>query len=179
MRMKKKVLMMLNKLTDAEIMSAFKNCLFECDTETQKQICENCPYYKYKDCTELLVQDLFNIINRQEEEKKNLEIELQAMRNAANGFKAEVERLRDNNNLLTEAGQEWQRRYKTAKAEAYKEFTERLKNEIISDTAYGCDINQHTGYYDYQIKIGDIPEYIDNLLNELVGDIKEKRKNNK
>ena len=59
---------------------------------------------------------------------------------------------------------------KTAKTEAYKEFAERLKNEIISDTAYGCDSSQHTGYYDYQIKIGDIPEYIDNLLNELVGE---------
>ena len=54
----------------------------------------------------------------------------------------------------------------TAKSEAIQEFAERLKNEIISETAYGCDSNQHTGYYDYQIKIGDIPEYIDNLLKE-------------
>ena len=54
----------------------------------------------------------------------------------------------------------------TAKSEAIQEFAERLKNEIISETAYGCDSNQHTGYYDYQIKIGDIPEYIDNLVKE-------------
>ena len=54
----------------------------------------------------------------------------------------------------------------TAKSEAIQEFAERLKNEIISETACGCDSNQHTGYYDYQIKIGDIPEYIDNLLKE-------------
>ena len=54
----------------------------------------------------------------------------------------------------------------TAKSKAIQEFAERLKNEIISETAFGCDSNQHTGYYDYQIKIGDIPEYIDNLLKE-------------
>ena len=58
------------------------------------------------------------------------------------------------------------------KHEAYKEFAEKLKNEIINDTAYACDSTQHSGYYDYQIKIGDIPEYIDNLLKELVGEDK-------
>ena len=54
----------------------------------------------------------------------------------------------------------------TAEIKAIKEFADRLKNEIISETAYGCDSNQHTGYYDYQIKIGDIPKYIDNLVKE-------------
>ena len=53
------------------------------------------------------------------------------------------------------------------KSEAVKEFAERLKNEIINDTAYACDSTQHSGYYDYQIKIGDIPEYIDNLIKEM------------
>ena len=57
----------------------------------------------------------------------------------------------------------------TAKSEAIQEFADRLKNEIISETAYGCDSNQHTGYYDYQIKIGDISEYIDNIVKEMVG----------
>ena len=52
---------------------------------------------------------------------------------------------------------------------AIKDFAERLKNEIINDTAYACDSTQHSGYYDYQIKIGDIPEYIDNLVKEMVG----------
>ena len=56
------------------------------------------------------------------------------------------------------------------KDKAVKEFAEKLKNEIISETAYGCDINQHSGYYDYLIKIGDIPEYIDNLVKEMVGE---------
>ena len=54
------------------------------------------------------------------------------------------------------------------KSEAIKEFAERLKNEIISDTAYGCDCTQHSGYYDYRIKIGDIPEYIDKLISDEV-----------
>ena len=59
---------------------------------------------------------------------------------------------------------------KEIKSEAVKEFAERLKNEIINDTAYACDSTQHSGYYDYQIKIGDIPEYIDNLVKEMIGD---------
>lgn len=53
------------------------------------------------------------------------------------------------------------------KTEAIKDFAERLKNEIINDTAYGCDSSQHSGYYDYKIKIGDITEYIDNLVKEM------------
>ena len=56
------------------------------------------------------------------------------------------------------------------KAEAYKECIEKVKNEIINDTAYACDSSQHSRYYDYQIKIGDIPEYIDNLLKEIIGE---------
>lgn len=56
------------------------------------------------------------------------------------------------------------------RAKVIKEFAERLKNKIISDTAYGCDCNQHSGYYDYRIKIGDIPEYIDNLVKEMGGE---------
>lgn len=82
-----------------------------------------------------------------------------------NRLQAENERLKENLNIeLENYATEYD--YKI-KAEAYKEFAERLKNEIIGDTAYGCDTNQHTGYYDYQIKIGDIPEYIDNLLKEM------------
>ena len=108
--------------------------------------------------------------------------------------KAEIERLRKEVNLVSIQFQDLQERYEeaqteiaqwkeeanryqrlwciaiedieTAKSEAIQEFAERLKNEIISETAYGCDSNQHTGYYDYQIKIGDIPEYIDNLVKE-------------
>ena len=108
--------------------------------------------------------------------------------------KAEIERLGKEVNLVSIQFQDVQERYEkvqteieqwkekankyqklwciavddveTAKSKAIQEFAERLKNEIISETAYGCESNQHTGYYDYQIKIGDIPEYIDNLVKE-------------
>ena len=106
----------MNNLTDNEIMSAFKNCLFECDAETQRQICENCPYYKYEDCTELLVQDLFNLFNRQDAEIESL--------------KAEVERL---NTYLDVIG------YSTdkIKAEAYKECIENIKEEYADLMKFG------------------------------------------
>ena len=80
------------------------------------------------------------------EEIENLKIELESMRSAANSLKMH---------------------YKKAKSEAIKEFAEELKLRIIDDTAYGCDCNQHSGYYDYTIKIGDIPEYIDDLVKEM------------
>ena len=90
---------------------------------------------------------------------------------------AEIERLKNENmakeaeyNDMLEQRNSVERYLETAKSEAVKEFAARLKNEIISDTAYGCDSNQHSGYYDYTIKIGDIPEYIDNLVKEMVGD---------
>ena len=87
-----------------------------------------------------------------------------------NCLQSENKRLGKEVNLVSIQFQDLQERTNEVKAEAYKEFAERLKNEIISDTAYGCDTSQHTGYYDYQIKIGDIPEYIDNLLKEMVGE---------
>ena len=82
----------------------------------------------------------------------------------------EIERLQKEVNLVSIQFQDLQEETDEIRAKAYKEFAERLKNEIISDTAYGCDANQNTGYYDYQIKIGDIPEYIDDLLKEMVGE---------
>lgn len=90
-----------------------------------------------------------DLINRQKTEIEELQIENKSLRSAANCYKLH---------------------YNEVRTEAYKEFAERLKNEIISETAYGCDSNQHTGYYDYQIKLDDIPEYIDNLVKEMVGD---------
>lgn len=59
---------------------------------------------------------------------------------------------------------ECRRKYKT---EAIRDFVYSLKNKIIDDTAYACDCTQHSGYYDYTIKIGDICEYIDVLVDEI------------
>lgn len=93
--------------------------------------------------------------------------ELKESREIINRQKAEIERLQDYNENLQTANTALSNEILDSKSEAIKEFAERLKTEIISDTAYGCDCNQHSGYYDYTIKIGDIPEYIDNLVKEM------------
>ena len=77
-----------------------------------------------------------------------------------------------NGAIITKSLEDYDKIIADISLEAVKEFAEKLKNEIISDTAYGCDSTQHSGYYDYKIKIGDIPEYIDNLVKEMVGDEK-------
>lgn len=71
------------------------------------------------------------------EENESLEIELENMRrnlgDAREGWndaECEVERLREINSLLTEAGQEWKKRYDNAKAEVAREIFEEIENII-------------------------------------------------
>ena len=142
-----KVAKMPNKLTDSEIVKALECCarpLPHC-------YCNECPASKYGGCA-MKTENVIDLINR-----------LQAENERLNALIAETNEQRGAViHAITHIDQ--------VKTEAYKEFADRLKNEIINDTAYACDSSQHSGYYDYKIKIGDIPEYIDNLLKELVGD---------
>ena len=132
------------KITDEEIKSSL-------EVIATTRNCNECKIRNCKwgtcNCSQITANAALDLINRQ---------------------KSEIERLKGStivNNIMQS-----QRIKREAKAEAYKEFAERLKNEIINDTAYACDSTQHSGYYDYQIKIGDIPEYIDNLVKEMVGE---------
>lgn len=130
-------------MTDNEIIKAFELCL-KCEDFIG---CRECPainngHNTIPKCRLALFNNALDLITRQQ---------------------AEIERLKE---FIVET----RRCDKEIKSEAVKEFAERLKNEIINDTAYACDSTQHSGYYDYQIKIGDIPEYIDNLVKEMVGE---------
>lgn len=142
----------LKIMTDNEIIKAFKDFLIEQVDGYTDHIETGGERYGFIEKELELLKETDNLINRLQAENERLTAERDVM----------------HQDVIAAEEYAWQ--CKTAKAEAYKEFAERLKNEIIGDTAYGCDTNQHTGYYDYQIKIGDIPEYIDNLLKELVGD---------
>lgn len=93
-------------MKDNEIIKALECCGKESD-------CEKCPYFKNKHhlCGESFNKDVLDLINRQkaeiealiagqetlqkyrDNEINRLEIELKAMRGAANSYKAEVERL--------------------------------------------------------------------------------------
>ena len=111
------------------------------------------------------IEELESEITRQQgeiERLKKTEIEI-------DDFCRRLCRMRMLNGNAIASYEDLQNYIQEEKSEAIKEFAEKLKNEIISDTAYGCDSTQHSGYYDYRIKIGDIPEYIDNLVKEMVG----------
>lgn len=132
-------------MTDNEIIKALE-CCANTTVKESTTACLDCCFCPHEDCTSMMADEAHQLINRQ---------------------MAEIERLNTNMDSMVA---EQQRLVKQFKSEAIREFAEELKSEIINDTAYGCDSNQYSGYYDYTIKIGDIPEYIDNLVKRMVGE---------
>lgn len=126
-------------MTDNEIIKALKCCGNIVDST-----CKECVYHETYNasCVVRLMRDALDLINRQKAEIENLNIVLQAMRNAANSYKAENERYKGFIKLL-EAD------VKTAKSEAIKEFAEKVK-----DLFYPED---------------EVREEINNLAQEMVG----------
>ena len=124
-------------MTDSEIIKALECCL-DCN-------CKECPCFKIVDgqkrCTEIGEEEILDLINRQMAEMEKLEIELKAMRGAANSYKAEVERLQ----LEVEAVEElinplpfksnFDKAIETAKSDAIKEFAEKI-TEIFTRYAH-------------------------------------------
>ena len=167
-------------LTDAEIKTSLKCCT--------TANCDICPSLfrggDDMDCRNEMIKTTLDLINRKDETIEALISGQETLQKALSEKNAEIERLKKELNIVSILYEDEQERYNELldskcdrciakdKAEAIKEFAERLKNKIISDTAYGCDSSQHSGYYDYSIKIGDIPEYIDNLVAEMVGESK-------
>ena len=163
-------------MTDNEIIQALECC----NKPVRENSCTECAFYRISGCSKNMINATLDLINRQREEIGRLAVKIYDFRKKCWGFKAEIEKLQKENYLLSENADtafqdglnEAQELYALQvegeiKSEAIKEFAERLKEEIICDTAYGCDCNQHSGYYDYKIKIGDIPEYIDDIVKKL------------
>lgn len=169
------------KLTNNEIIKALeccKNCE-SCDYETT-----DCPLGKEMECRSILAEYALDLINRLQAEKQDLEIELKAMRGSSNSYKAENERLKNTiavfTNNAADFANEIDRHKKDkedafqfaadivnaekivvaqAKAEAYKEFADRLKIMFRN--------GDEVSYYEWLIHYE-----VDNLLKELVGDTK-------
>lgn len=116
------------------------------------------------------IVDLKNEIKHKEAEneelqRKNseLEIELKAMRGADNSYKAEIERLKKDSKRLKKLQMQLDdlcKMHHIIKAEAYKEFAERLK-----ESKYESSDWSH-GEHPFVVEESDI----DNLLYELEGD---------
>ena len=134
---------MPDKLTDSEIIKAL-----ECCSEENK--CRQCPYYNkgnFKCLNYKFFKDLLDLINRLQAENERLKKSLKEQ----------------GKRLAIERGQKYEQidiiiklkdQLITAKAEAYKEFADRLKRIPSADK----DVQEI------------FEERIDNLLKKLVGD---------
>ena len=140
----------MNKnLTDNEIKKALEQC------ETQKS-CSDCPYFEKIGCKKHLYQNALDLINRLQAENKEWKTLVEVGELQYRKQKAEVE---DLEKKLKKQIQSKRLVRKQAKAEAYKEFAERLKEKIIAE------YNEYDEQEYPRARIEDI----DNLLKELVG----------
>lgn len=90
--------------------------------------------------------DILDLIYRQKAEIKNLKIELQAMRNAANGFKKENARLFSQCEMLSKkTKQYYSELYEESldinRAEAVKKFAEKLLDKWAEDDLHTFHLN--------------------------------------
>lgn len=135
---------MPDKLTDNEIIKAFECCYND-------KPCSDCPFYVDCNCTtpkndtEFLPKKIVEIINRLQAENERL--------------KKETKKCKEHYKMACSERNEFLEQLETAKAEAYKEFVERLKESKPIE-------HKGTLYYEtFTIR------EVDNLLKELVGEV--------
>lgn len=113
-------------MNDSEIIKAL-----ECHTLPSG--CNDCPYVDKSAgrCSTAMVKDALDLIKRQQAEIDRLNIELKAMRGAANSYKAHYEDLKSENLETIKI-------LKTAKSEAVREFAENLKrkSELVAPSVW-------------------------------------------
>ena len=134
-------------MTDAEIMKALENC-----NSTDKMHCLlKCPYYNYSaNCLRSLIDDAIALINRQNEQIEKLENIERIATKTIETQNAEIERLQNtygtykvwtipNENvfILSNAPEDYEKLKERFRAEAIKEFAERLKNTSEDTTDWG------------------------------------------
>lgn len=119
---------------------AVSNCLECCAVSN----CDDCPYFKFGNCLEKLQLDAVDLINRLKAENERLTINMNAF---GLGMKYEKERA------------------DTARAEAIKEFAERIEPKL----AHNTDISA-VGYHSV---IADIQSVVKEMTEEQSNDPKE------
>ena len=149
------------KLTDSEIVKALECCpvaddCYECECK------EFCPQYMGD-----LIPLALDLINRQKAKNETLKELNGRLVVLGDRFRSELKTATAENERLQEAIDEQDieisrlyKRIDEAKAEAYKEFAERLKTE------YAKGMNWFKKKESYYVDVGDI----NNLLKELVGE---------
>ena len=104
----------------------------ECCIQEDANICDVCPFYdKEKGCKDTG----FDMLAYALEIIKNKDIELQAMRNAANSYKAEAEKLAKENEQFACIGL----MYSEVRSDVIKAFAKKLKNKMFSEDFLLCE----------------------------------------
>lgn len=124
-------------MTDNEIIEALDKCA------SIGESCEGCPFYEYIDCDTRLKECFHDLIKR-----KDAEIDRLQRHNKEYGFC----NLLGNCLVYSKNLKDYNDMRKGLKAEAIKEFAERLKEELMLITANGG---------------GFVPSMIDNLVKEM------------
>lgn len=128
------------KFTDEEIIRNYEWCI-GCTSDR----CRECTMDEEGFCEEELQDLVLDLINRQ---------------------KVEIERLQKEVNLVSALFQDLQERTDEIKAEAYKEFAEKIKKSIKENVDEAWHRDDGNGIYDAEYVLDDI----DNLLKEMVGE---------
>ena len=140
----------------------------ECCTDEWYENCNECPYsIDTVSCERMkLLEDSLDLINHKQELLDAAIAGQETLQKALAEKEKEIEDLKAENQSLRTAVNSYKLHYNEAKAEAYKEFAEKLKNKIKTEcNPYGKPI------FDYDTSLA-IMRYIDNLLKEMVGEEK-------
>lgn len=126
-------------MNENQIMQALEICR----TDTT---CCTCPYYSMKaaNCMAELTNDALSLIQKQREE-------INELTGKHHNECGQIARYSDENNLFADIG----KMYSEIKAEAIKEFAEKLKDVFVTvDGTFECS---------------EVEEHIDNLVEEMTG----------
>ena len=145
-------------MTDNEIVKALECCKYEYDTK-----CDLCCYnfYSRTGCRSELRRNALDLINRLQAENERLTQDKKTMSadmiSLHNDLKSEKEVVCDKHFKIARLTKE----IKTAKAEAIKEFAERLKLKVDIDL---CEAVEGSDY------LYNLPKLIDILVKEMMGE---------
>lgn len=138
-------------MTDNEIIKALECCQSE-----DSGMCRICPFHSdtYSGCWYELHKDALDLINRQKAEIKSLKEKAKRWKE---NYESQQVVVGDFREIINKQAKE----LKTAKAEAVKEFAERLKSYLHQD-----DFGTPDEYWKPESEFANM---IDNLLKETVG----------
>ena len=105
------------ELNREQIIKALECCRH---SDSSEEYCADCPYYTVKYCAAKISEDALSLI-------KELTVELEAMRGAANSYKMHNEKLTEENERLSQSLANSKSILANSKADTVKKMQERLK----------------------------------------------------